>query len=79
MGSDPVLMKCFQPTCRRVDHTGENYTDVMKSIKFLGQLYDSNYDKNYKTQIDNFQEILDKLQLKIITLMRTVSGCVRLP
>ncbi|XP_015837285.1 sodium channel protein Nach [Tribolium castaneum] len=56
-----------------VKQTGQNFTRIMSSFKFLGFLHDSNYDIRFKTEIEEFQSILDSLQLKITALIRNLT------
>ena len=56
-----------------MEKTGEKREKVMGYIRFLGFLYDADYNVGSKRHIEEFQGILDGLKLKIKDLMRSVS------
>ncbi|KAJ3648155.1 hypothetical protein Zmor_019977 [Zophobas morio] len=55
-----------------VEKTGEKREKVMGYIRFLGFLYDADYNVGSKRHIEEFQGILDGLKLKIKDLMRSL-------
>lgn len=56
----------------RMKMTGERREKILEKIKFLGQLYSGDFNISYKKKLDDFQEILDKLKLRILSVIRMV-------